>query len=195
MEKLIEVSKPMERAMGFIDGGYLRQTCTKLFGQNEIDFLKVGNKIREAFDTCLVNQFQLDLIRIYYYDAIVDADMPEYAQQKKYIDEIYNAPLYNVRLGRLIKSPKAGFRQKGVDILISTDVLTKAYLHQYETAIFIMGDRDFVPLIEAVNDAGKKTICIYYTANASKDLIKTFDMSVGIGKESLRDLLVSNNEL
>lgn len=44
---------------------------------------------------------------------------------------------------------------------MATDALTKAYRNQYNTAIFIVGDGDFIPLIEAVNDAGKKTICIY----------------------------------
>lgn len=189
LRELIDVSKPLERTMAFIDGGYLRSLCKKLFSTENISFTMVASKIREAFSICLVGQFQPDLIRIYYYDAIVEANHPDYRVQKQYFDAIYNAPLFTVRLGNLIESQKGGFRQKGVDILMSTDVLTKAYRNQYDTGIFLMGDRDFVPLIEAVNDAGKKTVCIYYPPNTSKELLRSFDMSMGLGKSEIKDML------
>lgn len=189
LKELLDVSKPLERTMCFIDGGYLQSTCKKLFGHDKIDFAKVGSKLREAFQICLVGQFQIDLIRIYYYDAIVEATHQDYHSQKQYFNSVYDAPLYSVRLGSLVESPKVGFRQKGVDILMSTDVLTKAYRNQYGAGIFLMGDRDFVPLIEAVNDAGKKTVCVYYPPFTSEELLKTFDMSIGLGKSEIEDLL------
>ena len=49
------------------------------------------------------------------------------------------------------------FRQKGVDILMAIDVLTMAYLDYCESGFFVLGDRDFKPLIDAVKDSGKKT--------------------------------------
>lgn len=185
----MDVSKPLERTMAFIDGAYLRSLCKKLFGHDKIDFMKIGSKLREAFQICLMSQFQIDLVRIYYYDAIVEATHPNYNDQKKYFDLIYEAPLFSVRLGSIVESSKGGFRQKGVDILMATDILTKAYRNQYDVGIFLMGDRDFVPLIEAVNDAGKKTICVYYPPNTSDELLKTFDMSMGLGKSEIEDLL------
>jgi uncharacterized LabA/DUF88 family protein len=189
LKELIDASKPLERTMAFIDGGYLRTLCREICGNENIDFTKVMWKIREAFSICLIGQFQLDLIRIYYYDAIVNGKHPEYDAQKAYFDSVLKAPLFKLRLGRLIDSLKEGPRQKGVDILIATDVLTKAYRNQYDTGIFLMGDGDFVPLIEAVNDAGKKTICIYGPRNTSKDLVESFDMSMMVGESEIQDLL------
>jgi len=55
---------------------------------------------------------------------------------------------------------------------MATDTLTKAFQNQYDAAIFIVGDSDFIPLIEAINDARKKTICMYGPQNTSTDLIK-----------------------
>ena len=59
---------------------------------------------------------------------------------------------------------------------MSVDAITKAYLDQYDVGIFLMGDADFKPLIEAVKDVGKKTMCLYYPENAAKELTRTFDM-------------------
>ena len=53
----------------------------------------------------------------------------------------------------------------------------------------MLGDRDFIPLIKAVNDAGKKTVCIYYHPNSPKELVRSFDMSMGLGKSEIKDLL------
>jgi uncharacterized LabA/DUF88 family protein len=189
LRELIDVSKPLERTMAFIDGGYLRRLCRDICPSERINFMKVFLKIREVFSVCLTNQFQLDLIRVYYYDAIPEGKHPEYDTYKAYFDEVKNTPLFKLRLGRLVDSQKEGLRQKGVDILMSTDVLTKAYRNQYDTGIFVIGDGDFIPLIEAVNDAGKKTICLYGPRNTSEDLVESFDMSMMLGESEIRDLM------
>jgi len=50
--------------------------------------------------------------------------------------------------------------------------------------MFMMGDGDFVPLIEAVKDAGKKTIIVYYPPNCSKDLIRCCDMRISFDEKA-----------
>lgn len=69
---------------------------------------------------------------------------------------------------------------------MSIDALTKAYRNQYDTGMFMMGDRDFVPLIEAVKDAGKRTICVYYPPDTSEDLVRTFDMRIQFREDDIR---------
>ena len=190
LKELIDVSKPLERTMAFIDGGYIRHLCQDLFGNQKINYQKLFWKIRESFSICLVGQFQIDLVRVYYYDAIVDKKHQQYDIQKIYFDQVSKAPLFKIRLGKLVESSKEKPRQKGVDILMATDSLTKAFRNQYDTAIFMIGDSDFIPLIEAINDAGKKTICIYGPQNTSTDLIDTFDMSILIGKSEIQDMMI-----
>jgi uncharacterized LabA/DUF88 family protein len=192
LRELIDVSKPLERTMVFIDGAYLRKMCDCLFKSDSLDFTKVFWKIREAFSICFVGQFQLDLIRVYYYDAIVDKKHREFDRQEAYFSAVRKTPLFRERLGRLVGEKP--FRQKGVDILMATDALTKAYRNQYDTAIFFVGDGDFIPLIEAINDAGKKTICIYGPVNTSQDLVEIFDMSMKMGQSELKDLLKSPHQ-
>ena len=187
MERIVDVSKPIQHVMAFIDGGYLRALCKQLYGTDNLNFERLGLKIREAFQICLVGQFQLDLIRIYYYDAIVESDHEKYEAQKEYFDSI-RAPLFSVQLGNLIPSPKEGLRQKGVDVLMAIDALTKAYRNQYDVGMFLLDDRGFIPLINAVNDAGKKTIGIYYPPDSAKELLRSFDMSIGLGNSEIKDL-------
>ena len=72
---------------------------------------------------------------------------------------------------------------------MAIDALTKAYQDHYDTGIFFVGDRDFLPLIEAVKDAGKKTLCYWHKFNSSIDMIRCFDYRVRFGKENMKGWL------
>lgn len=68
----------------------------------------------------------------------------------------------DVKLGDLIRDSQGKLKQKGVDILISVDMVIKAFLNHYDVAILIAGDRDFVPAVRAVRElTGKYVYCIY----------------------------------
>jgi len=109
---------------------------------------------------------------------------------KAYFKRIEENYAYTVRLGKLTKSPRhAKYRQKGVDILMAIDALTKAYQNQYETGMFLLGDADFKPLIEAVKNAGKKTIGIFYRPTCPKDLSDSFDWRIWLKKQNFRGFL------
>lgn len=181
--------KPFERVMVFIDGGYLRELCKKYFGHDNIDFREFRSQLIENFNKYDVNPFQADLIRIYYYDAIVEEGHPKYKAHREYFDDIEDRYSFTVRLGRLVKSSKKKFKQKGVDILMAIDALTKAYQDHYDTGFFLVGDRDFLPLIEAVKDAGKKTFCISHVPACSLDLMRCFDYRISFDKEDMKDWL------
>lgn len=180
--------KPFEKVMVFIDGGYLRETCKKRYGHDNIEFGRLSLGFIRFFNAYPLNPFKADLIRIYYYDAIADKKHHDYESQKAYFDSIEDESKYTVRLGESIESPK-GLKQKGVDTLMAIDAITKAYTDQYNTGIFFMGDRDFVPLIRAVKEAGKKTMGVYCETNAAKELIRAFDMRVNLGEKTLKSML------
>jgi uncharacterized LabA/DUF88 family protein len=44
---------------------------------------------------------------------------------------------------------------KGVDIALTTDLLSNAYRNNYDVAVLIAGDDDYVPLVEDVKRLGK----------------------------------------
>lgn len=186
----VKPNMPFERVMVFIDGAYLRKLCEKFWGHDNIRWSKLSWTFIRMFNTGLTNPFNANLIRIYYYDAIVPKTHVYYDNQDKYFKKIEGNYAFTVRLGKLVKSPKGKGRQKGVDILVAIDALTKAYQNQYETGMFLLGDADFVPLIEAVKNAGRKTIGIYYKPTCSKDLSDVFDWRIWLSKDNLRSILI-----
>jgi uncharacterized LabA/DUF88 family protein len=178
--------KPFEKVMIFIDGGYIRKLCLEHCASDDIDFENLLKIIIFAFDRHPNNRFQANPIRGYYYDAIVDQNDPEYLKQRAYFDAIPEKIFYTVRLGRAIRSSTKGLKQKGVDILMSVDAVSKAYQNHYDTAIFLVGDADFIPLLEAVKDAGKKTVLVYNEAHSSKQLVNCSDMRIFIADKDVK---------
>jgi len=188
-------SKPTERVMIFIDGGYIRKVYKELFRNDEIDYGKLIEGLLGFYNSYDSNPFRADLIRAYYYDAIVDPEEKEkFNNQKEYFKKVSNCFFITIRLGKLLKSGEKGYRQKGVDILISIDALTMAYRNYYDTGVFFVGDSDFIPLIEAVKETGKKTWGFCYGEEYEKgkvksevpnDLLRSFDVRTVLPKQIL----------
>jgi len=183
----IRFSRPFERVMIFIDGGYLRGLCKKFVGHDNVNWEKLCWRLVYAFNTFEGNPFNANLIRVYYYDAIVDKAHSDYDTQRKYFDHIGDQQAYTVRLGEVVQSSKKGLRQKGVDVLMAIDVLSKAYENQYDAGVFLMGDRDFQPLIEAVKHTGKKTVGVYNIRSCADDLARSFDMRLFVHENAIRE--------
>jgi len=185
----IKPNMPFERVMVFIDGAYLRIRCKEFGGNDNIKWSKLSCSFIRMFNTYGTNPFNANLIRIYYYDAKPPERDPYFKNDMKYFEKIESQYAYTVRLGKLVKTPEGKHRQKGVDILMAIDALTKAYQNQYETAVFLLGDADFKPLIEAVKHAGKKTLGIYYRPTCPKDLSDSFDMRIWLRKKDFEGFL------
>lgn len=56
---------------------------------------------------------------------------------------------------RVFHRPKTG-RSKRVDITLATDMLSHAHRHNYDVAVLVAGDADYVPLVEAVKREGQQ---------------------------------------
>lgn len=139
-------------------------------------------------------------IRTYYYDAIIDESTIDECEkeekeefrkkrgkQKAFFCTINdNLSFCDIRLGHLVHSKRKGLRQKGVDIKMAIDMLTKAYDNHYEFAILVAGDGDFVYLVDAVKDAGRRVIGAYYEDNVSPDLKESFDQRIILTKADLK---------
>jgi len=179
---------PRRPVMAFIDGGHLRSGVKEQtgFSEDKINFRSLAGFLQNAAGFGGVTP---TLIRLYYYDAIIDAkdNHDKHDSQLKYFDKIDNMDLYEVRLGRMLPDNASSqkenkYKQKGVDVLMAIDMLTKAYQDQFEVAVFLGGDDDFLDLIKAVKDVGKNVVGVYFPEKASKRLVKAFDLRVPIDK-------------
>jgi uncharacterized LabA/DUF88 family protein len=70
---------------------------------------------------------------------------------------------------------KIGGKSKKVDIGLCVDVLTQASLDNFDICVLVTGDRDFVPLIQAVKKLGKMVVVWFFEKNIVKELIYEAD--------------------
>jgi len=187
------VSRPTpsyRQVMIFIDGGYLREYLKRKFGNDTFSLDGFQGFVNYLIQCVKHGRIEGELIRAYYYDAMVDETEKDKRQaQKIFFSTLSHVPFCTVRLGRLVKT-KEGYRQKGVDILMAIDMLTKAYENHYEIAILVAGDGDFADLIEAVKDTGKRVYGAYIPNNISEKLRECFDVPITLPENVLKSLII-----
>ncbi len=184
----------VRRGYVFIDGGYLRNAILRdLMNRQDIsnDPIRLSSFIK-LFGDKYWNSFS-DIIpsRILYYDAIIpsDKDPNKHSEMFRFFKELRSQlDHFDVKLGDLIPT-KEGYRQKGVDVLISVDMTIKAFLNHYDVAILVAGDRDLVPAINAVREyTGKMVYCIYAYSHITEELLRVVDTYIPVTKEDLDEI-------
>jgi uncharacterized LabA/DUF88 family protein len=171
-----------ERVMVFIDGSNMYHSLKAFFNRTDIELGKFCNK--------LVGKRRL--VRIYYYNARVGRkEEPErYAHQRQFFDSVSAIPYTEVRLGRLVYAnwPNSPPYEKGIDVQLATDMLTHAYKNNYDTAVLVAGDNDFVSALQAVKDNGKHIeVALFGKEETSRELRRVADMVTPITPKLLQE--------
>lgn len=86
-----------------------------------------------------------------------------------------------------IESPQVfprtkGKRSKRVDITLSVEMLTHAYQKNYDAAVLVAGDEDYVPLVQAVKNAGPRVFLWFVEDGLSPSLRRSADYYFDVGK-------------
>jgi uncharacterized LabA/DUF88 family protein len=79
-------------------------------------------------------------------------------------------PGYHIRLGDLVGSKKKTRRQKKVDVQLAVDMLSNAFSNNYDNAILVSGDLDFVPAVEEIFRLGKRVIVAAHSSSCAQEL-------------------------
>jgi len=175
------VTDKTDRVMIFIDGSNLYHSLKTYFKRTDIDIGKFSQKLLE----------KRRLIRIYYYNARVGLkEEPErYHDQQKFFAGINAIPYCELRLGRLvyINWPNTPPYEKGVDIQLATDMLTHSFRNNYDVAILVAGDNDYVGALQAVKDNGKHIeVALFGKEQTSRQLRVVADKVLTINARLLR---------
>ena len=156
------------KVQAFVDGGHLRSIAT-------------------AWDQCLISPYSFcsslnkrfsdrALTRCTYYDSLdenpsdVDYDMDGYLNA---IAAFHNT---HVGFGSLRGSKRR--QQKGVDVLLSVQMLVGAVHKNFDFAILVAGDGDFVPAVEEVQRFGVNVYLLSsekVNKKISDDLLRAVD--------------------
>ncbi len=162
---------PTERVAIFIDGSNLYHGLKEFRGNANVNF--------ELFCNYLLKGRRLT--RIYYYNApkILKENPSGYAAQQKFFTRIKKIPFLELKLGRLVIRKGIPI-EKGVDVLITVDMIRYARNNAYDTAILVSGDGDFAPALEFLKDFGKHIENAYFSKGRSFNLENHSDRFINL---------------
>ena len=178
----------LERVMIFIDGSNLYHSLKDNFHRTDIDIGGFCQKLLE----------KRRLIRIYYYNAIVGLKQePErYRSQQQFFNNVQQVPYLEMRLGRLVYTaawPSSPPYEKGIDIMLTTDLLTHSFKQNYDIAILVAGDSDYVGAIQQVKNNGQNAeVALFGRQNTSRPLREVADRIIEIDGRFLRGCWKAN---
>lgn len=81
--------------------------------------------------------------------------------QKKLLAELKDNPLIEIKTTPL-KQKEGEIYQKGVDVLLATDLVHLAHIDAYDIAIILSGDTDLIEAVRLIKDLGKTPIIFSY---------------------------------
>jgi uncharacterized LabA/DUF88 family protein len=168
--------------MVFIDGSNLYHSLKNIFQRTDIDIGKFCEKLLE----------KRRLVRIYYYNAIVGMKQePErFRHQQAFFNSVKQIPYLEMRLGRLVYTndwPQMPPYEKGIDIMLTTDLLTHSFRRNYDIAILVAGDTDYVGAIQAVKNNGQNMeVALFGADTSSRDLRDVADRILDIDVRFLK---------
>ena len=179
------VIRDNERVMVFIDGSNLYHVLTQSCGRHDLQFDKFAFKLANG----------RDLKRIYYYNIRQESDSnPNMGiEQQRFLDSLYDTPYVEVRLG-IWKQRGDIMVEKGVDVMLATDLVTHAYKDHYDTAIVVSGDADFYPALQAVKDVGKHVEVAAFDTNLSAESGRVADVVVKFNKTYFTGLWMTRSQ-
>ncbi len=155
-----------DRVAIFIDGSNLYHGLRSNFRRYDLNFDEFANKL------CGSRR----LFRTYYYNVLQDPiQRPDgHREQREFLDILRKTPYLEVRLGST-KVTQGILVEKGIDIMLATDLLYFAWNNFYDVALLVSGDSDFAYALQAVKNMGKHVEVAYFENGVSKDLLNVAD--------------------
>ncbi|MEK6894394.1 MAG: NYN domain-containing protein [Nanoarchaeota archaeon] len=179
----------MKQTILFVDAGYLSY-ISKFFGGGKSLRYKI-----EDFAKNVCKSFNLECHEIFFYIAPpfqsprpTEEENKRKANYDRFIERLKVVkPKIHIREGRLQKI-NGSFAQKGVDTLITMDLLKTAIKKEVEEIVIITSDTDFVPIINDIRkNEGIKVNLAYYTDRKRKS---AFSLSNHLWKAVDKKLLI-----
>ncbi len=100
------------------------------------------------------SNLRIKLIRRHYYTSAPGDE----TDRAKIVDDLKAMNIESAQVFHRSKSRGS----KRVDISLTTDMLIHSFRNVYDAAILVAGDEDFVPVIEAIKNAGKYVVLWFW---------------------------------
>ena len=176
----------MKRVAVFIDGNNFYFGLRKLYGKEKS--LKTFNF--ERFAGFLADKNKVT--DIYYYNALLDREHnpQKYKSQKEFFEKLKKIPNFHLVLCKLLKRNITGTNKfyyiiKEDDINMAVDMVDGSADDDFDVAVLVSGDGDFVPAVRSVKKRNKKIENVYFKGSSSRNLKDHCDKSLELTKEIL----------
>ncbi len=167
----------------FIDGSNLYHGLKNNFRRQDLNFTAFINKLCG----------NRTLFRAYYYNVLQDANKwPDtHKEQGEFLDILNKTPYLEVRLGST-KLAQGVPVEKGIDIMLASDLLYFGWHDMYDIAILVSGDADFAYALQMVKNMGKHVEVAYFETAVSKDVIDIADNRILLNQMFFKGLWASD---
>jgi uncharacterized LabA/DUF88 family protein len=134
------------------------------------------------------------LLRTYYYNVLQEPGqrVEGHREQVDFINSLRETPYMEVRLGGT-KLAQGVAVEKGIDVMLATDLLRYAWSNLYDVAVLVSGDGDFCYAVQAAKDMGKHVEVAYFENNISRDLLDICDNHHLLNRDFLKGLWTIKN--
>ncbi len=164
-----------DRVMLFIDLMNMKKSVTKDSNYTEFDYIALARYLKGP----------RKLVGAYIFDSknIVDSE----DRTKRFHDMLrYNG--FRV-IARDSYDTEAKI-QKEVDVSMAVEMVVHALKDNYDVAIVVSGDRDFIPAIQEIQSAGKRVEVAAFRTSCAGEMIRQTDKFIALDELPL--LMMSN---
>ena len=169
-----------DRVAIFIDGSNFYHALRANFGRYDLRFADFARKL------CGPRR----LFRTYYYNVLQDPTQRAegHREQQEFLNTLRETPYLEVRLGGTKLAQGGVPVEKGIDVMLVTDLLHFAWNDLYDIAVLVSGDADFAYALQAIKNMGKHVEVAYFESNISKDLLAVADNKHLLDRNFFKDL-------
>lgn len=145
-----------------------------------------GNRVMVFIDLANVNKCTESSIFRMDYLQLVDSLVKDRQRVAVYVFDSHEEPDVDTPLQNSLR--RKGFRmrisnsvdpakriQKGVDVSLACMMQKQAYQNSYDVAILVSGDQDFVPVVQEIQELGKRVEIASFKESAGEMLIESGD--------------------
>ena len=170
---MTEVGSLLSRWMLFVDGENLTFRAQRVADREGVALVPGPYYLKDTFvwvpqlratralPGASEHYLQPNAIRAHYYTSVVG--------DEKKIRSVRDC-LWRINFQPTVfKKRKQDDKSKGVDIALSTDLLSGAYNNNFDRAVLVAGDGDYVPLINEVKRRGKVVHVLFFENEGLSD--------------------------
>src|SRR3989344_519720 len=161
----------MKRVAVFIDGNNFYFGLRKLYGKDK----SLKNFDFQSFANFLAGEGKV--VGIYYYNAQLDREFnpKKFQSQKEFFSKLRKIPNFHLVLCRLLKRNITGTNKyyyiiKEDDINMAVDMVDGSADDNFDVAVLVSGDGDFVPAVQAVQRKNKEVENVYFKNSSSRNM-------------------------